>query len=106
MTKLAWDTPAPTVMRGPQLYHPVEPRTLGLNELRRIASFPDDFTLTGPFAHKWERIGRAVPPLMYSEVGEVIAEKILDVIAGAGSDEPDENQDEVEPCQENGKEET
>ena len=39
-------------------------RYLTLDELRRVASFPDDFVLLGSFHQRWERIGRAVPPYM------------------------------------------
>ena len=62
----------------PQLYHWSEPRSLGLNEVRRISSFPDDFKLTGEFSQQWERIGRAVPPLMMSRIAGTIATEILD----------------------------
>jgi DNA (cytosine-5)-methyltransferase 1 len=48
-----------------------------LQELRRIGGFPDDFKLTGEFAQRWERIGRAVPPLMMARIAQTIADKIL-----------------------------
>jgi DNA (cytosine-5)-methyltransferase 1 len=60
-----------------QLYHWAEPRTLTLQELRRIGGFPDDFVLTGNFSQQWERIGRAVPPLMMARIAQAIADKIL-----------------------------
>ena len=61
-----------------QLFHWTEPRTLTLQELRRIGGFPDDFKLTGDFSQRWERIGRAVPPVMMSHIAATIATKILD----------------------------
>lgn len=61
-----------------QLYHWQEPRTLTLQELRRIGGFPDDFELTGDFSQRWERIGRAVPPLMMARIAGTIATEILD----------------------------
>lgn len=71
--------PANTITQGTQqLYHWEEPRTLTLQELRRIGGFPDDFVLTGDFSQRWERIGRAVPPLMMARVAEAVATKILD----------------------------
>ena len=70
---------ANTITQGTQqLYHWSEPRTLTLQELRRIGAFPDDFELTGNFTQRWERIGRAVPPLMMSRIAGTIATKILD----------------------------
>jgi DNA (cytosine-5)-methyltransferase 1 len=60
-----------------QLYHWDQPRTLTLQELRRIGGFPDDFDLTGGFTQKWERIGRAVPPLMMFRIAEAVRDEIL-----------------------------
>lgn len=75
--------PANTITQGTQqLYHWTEPRTLTLGELRRIGGFPDDFILTGTFSQQWERIGRAVPPLMMAEVAKTIEQKILSKIGG------------------------
>ena len=37
-------------------------RRLTIGELRRIASFPDDFVFEGSWGKAWERIGNAVPP--------------------------------------------
>lgn len=73
---------ANTVTQGiQQLYHWTEPRTLTLGELRRISSFPDDFILTGTFAQQWERIGRAVPPVMMSKIAATVADEILSKIS-------------------------
>lgn len=71
--------PANTITQGTQqLYHWREPRTLTLEELRRIGGFPDDFELTGDFSQRWERIGRAVPPVMMARIAGTIATEILD----------------------------
>jgi DNA (cytosine-5)-methyltransferase 1 len=53
--------------------HPYERRKFSLGELRRLSGFPDDFVLTGTYAERWERIGRAVPPPMMRAVGVEIA---------------------------------
>lgn len=53
-------------------------RKFSIAELRRICSFPDDFTLTGTYAQQWERLGRAVPPVMMSHIAATIVTKILD----------------------------
>jgi len=72
------DKPVNTVtqMAGPGgvagVTHPSEPRKFTIPELRRLCSFPDDFALTGSFAQRWERLGRAVPPLMMRAVGESV----------------------------------
>ena len=52
-------------------------RKYTIGELKLISSFPDDFQLTGNFAQQWERIGRAVPPLMMTRIAQTVADKIL-----------------------------
>ena len=80
------DKPVNTVatigLPGPvAVTHPSEPRKFTIPELRRLCSFPDDFALTGSFAQRWERLGRAVPPLMMRAVGESVR-SVLDKCAG------------------------
>src|SRR5690606_1952074 len=50
--------------------HPTERRKFSIAELRRICGFPDDFVLTGTYAQQWERLGRAVPPVMMRHIAE------------------------------------
>ena len=38
---------------------------------------PDDFQLTGTYAQQWERLGRAVPPVMMYHVACVVRDEIL-----------------------------
>lgn len=57
--------------------HPNEKRKFTIAELRRICSFPDDFELTGTYQQRWERLGRAVPPLMMRAVAEAIRDGVL-----------------------------
>ena len=57
--------------------HPVQRRKFSIAELRRICAFPDDFVLTGTYAQQWERLGRAVPPLMMRRIAETIRDQIL-----------------------------
>lgn len=52
-------------------------RKLTLPELRALSSFPPDFELTGNYAQRWERIGRAVPPVMMRHVAETVRDQIL-----------------------------
>jgi DNA (cytosine-5)-methyltransferase 1 len=52
-------------------------RKLTIDEVRLVCSFPQDFVLTGDFAQQWERMGRAVPPLMMKSIAETLAERVL-----------------------------
>lgn len=77
LKRLAWDEPVGTVCQShgsPGIacshMHPDEMRKLSIPELKRVSSFPDDFVLTGTFQQRWERIGRAVPPLMMKAIAE------------------------------------
>ena len=52
-------------------------RKFAIAELKRLCGFPDDFILTGSYAQQWERLGRAVPPVMMSHVAATVRGKIL-----------------------------
>ncbi len=60
--------------------HPLYDRKFTIAELKRIGSFPDDFVLTGNFKQKWERIGRAVPPVMMYHISDTVRKEVLDKI--------------------------
>jgi DNA (cytosine-5)-methyltransferase 1 len=86
------DGPSPTVTALGNAYvsgaaasvaHPTEKRKFSIGELRRICGFPDDFVLTGSYAQQWERLGRAVPPVMMAAIARTVAEEILDRIRAA-----------------------
>ena len=66
------------------ILHPTERRKFTIAELRRICSFPDDFKLTGSYAQQWERMGRAVPPIM----AFWIASAVREVLFGLDGREP------------------
>lgn len=57
--------------------HPTEKRKFTIAELKRICGFPDDFILTGTYAQQWERLGRAVPPVMMSHIAATVRDEIL-----------------------------
>ncbi len=57
--------------------HLIERRKLTLRELRSIGGFPPDFELTGSYGQRWERIGRAVPPVMMAHVAAAVRDRIL-----------------------------
>lgn len=57
--------------------HAVERRRFTLGELRAISGFPPDFQLTGTYAQRWERIGRAVPPVMMAAIATAVRDGVL-----------------------------
>jgi DNA (cytosine-5)-methyltransferase 1 len=77
------DGPSPTITAAggyPSLAtvtHPTEKRKFSIPELRRLCGFPDDFIVTGSYAQQWERLGRAVPPVMMSHIAATIRDGIL-----------------------------
>ena len=79
----AVDAPSPTItQRGgdhtaASVTHPTERRKFSITELKRICAFPDDFVLTGTYAQQWERLGRAVPPVMMRACAQSILDGIL-----------------------------
>lgn len=77
------DEPSPAVtQRGgdsttASVAHPTERRKFSIAELKRICAFPDDFILTGTYAQQWERLGRAVPPVMMMHIAVTIRDEVL-----------------------------
>ena len=83
LTRPAERLPLPTVTQeggnvgAASVTHWAEPRKLTLGELRALSGFPPDFTLTGTYTQRWERIGRAVPPVMMAAVAATVRDRIL-----------------------------
>ncbi len=79
------DAPCPTITQVggvasiASVVHPTEMRKLSIEELKRICAFPDDFLLTGSYAQQWERLGRAVPPIMMRAVARVVRDVLLEL---------------------------
>jgi len=71
------DRPCRTVTTKAEIYHYEEKRTLTIEECTRICSFPSDYYLGPKFDNRWERLGRAVPPLMMKAVAEHVYNTIL-----------------------------
>lgn len=81
------DRPSPTVLADSVGTHWVEAacsvapaferRKFSIAELRRICGFPDDYVLTGTYAQQWERLGRAVPPVMSAAIAATVRDQIL-----------------------------
>lgn len=57
--------------------HYREPRCIGISELKRLFTFPDDFVLTGTFAERWARMGNSVPPLMMKAVAGHVRDNVI-----------------------------
>ena len=79
------EKPCPTItqMGGSSaagVVHPFEKRKFTIAELRRVCAFPDDFILTGTYAQQWERLGRAVPPVMMYHIAKTIQTEVLEKI--------------------------
>ncbi len=83
LIKVDPDKPCPTVLQAggyastATVVHPYEKRKFSIAELIRICGFPDDFILTGTYAKQWERLGRAVPPVMMSHIASTVRDQIL-----------------------------
>lgn len=54
-------------------------RKFRIEEIQRLCGFPDDFELYGSYEEQWERLGRAVPPVMMSHIANSIKDS-LDLI--------------------------
>jgi DNA (cytosine-5)-methyltransferase 1 len=52
-------------------------RKFTIDELKAICSFPDDFVVTGSYPQQWERLGRAVPPLLMAQIAGSVR-RVLD----------------------------
>ena len=83
LSRPSFQKPSPTVTAHgaavglASVTHPTEKRKFSIAELKQVCSFPNDFQLTGTFQKQWERIGRAVPPLMARAIAETIRDTIL-----------------------------
>lgn len=87
LSKPGLDVPCPTITQkggdptAASVVHPTEKRKFSIAEVRRLCGFPDDFVLKGTFSQQWERMGRAVPPVMMSHVAAAVRDKVLAKIA-------------------------
>lgn len=60
--------------------HADEPRLLDAAELKRIASFPDNYQFYGNWQNVVNRIGNSVPPLFMRAIARHIRNEILNEI--------------------------
>lgn len=80
--RLTWEQAAPTIDRGGgagayHVWHPSQQRPITVSEVKRIASFPDEFRFTGQINDVFERIGNSVPPLLSRSIARHIRQYIL-----------------------------
>lgn len=86
LRRASWDAPVGSITQeGGKVHaasecHPDRIGKFTLPELRRLCAFPDDFVLTGTYRQGYERLGRAVPPVMMSHIAATIRDKILAAI--------------------------
>jgi len=68
------EKPSPTIPKGfpggGGHTHWQEPRSLTIEEIARLTSFPDEFRFVGTFEDEWACIGNAVPPMLMRAIAE------------------------------------
>lgn len=83
LRRLHWDGPSTTIVKTIRpgtagLLHPQEDRFLGLREVARLQSFPDEYDWgDSKYEDVWSRIGNSVPPLMMRAIASTVRDHIL-----------------------------
>jgi site-specific DNA-cytosine methylase len=77
LIRLNPEKPSPTVTKSvggstTGLIHPWCLRRLTIEEIKALASFPEQFQIQGSYSEKWARIGNSVPPLFMKAVADSI----------------------------------
>lgn len=73
--KLQPDKPSSTITTMPS-YHPTEPRKVTISEVKRLHSYPDQFTFVGNMHDARHGIGNSVPPLLMRAIARHIRQLI------------------------------
>lgn len=66
-----WERPSQTIKKSysdVSPIHPEEHRHYSIDEIKRVASFPDPVVMAGKFVQRWARIGNSVPPLLMRSI--------------------------------------
>ena len=73
--------PSPTITKGfpggGGHMHWEAPRSLSIQEVARLQSFPDPFQFFGSFDQQWARVGNSVPPLLMRAIARNAREEII-----------------------------
>jgi DNA (cytosine-5)-methyltransferase 1 len=82
LVRTQWDRPCPTIVKDAGntttgMIHPDGARRLTIPELKRLASFGDEFCMVGGYKEQWQRIGNSVPPNLMRAIAEHIKTEIL-----------------------------
>jgi len=82
LIRLNPEKPSPTILRGTGgtttgLIHPYEIRRLTIDEIKALASYPEEFRLLGNYRARWARIGNSVPPLLMKAIAECLRSNFL-----------------------------
>lgn len=91
LVKVDPDRPCPTILQAggnpsaASVVHPYEKRKFSIAELRRICGFPDDYIFTGTYQQQWERMGRAVPPVMMMHIAAAVRDGVLKKLVDRGA---------------------
>lgn len=83
--RLHWDRPSRTIVKdsGTDYLHPREERSIGIRELTRLQSFPDEYDWgSSTYGQIQARCGNSVPPLMMRAVAAEIRSRILRTVGG------------------------
>lgn len=78
--RLHMDKPSRTIVKdsGTDYLHPHERRSIGIRELVRLQSFPDEYDWgASTYSQIQSRLGNSVPPLMMQAVASTLREKVL-----------------------------
>lgn len=78
--RIARNNLCPTITKTACLFHWRENRYLTIQELKRLASYPDDFQFIGSYRDRAARIGNSVMPRFMNAIASHIKENILDKI--------------------------